>query len=47
MDPFVVYGDMYKTLRESISGAMYSNQLEELSQTTQVVRILKILMSKL
>lgn len=36
VDPFVVYGDAYKTLRESISGAIYGNQMEELSQTTQV-----------
>ena len=36
MDPFVVYGDAYKTLRESISGAMYGNQMKELCQTTQV-----------
>ena len=37
MDPFVLYGGMYKKLRESMSGAMYGNQIEELDEATQVL----------
>ena len=37
MDPFVVYGDVYKKLRESMSGAMYGNQMEELGENTRVI----------
>ena len=36
MDPFVRYGGTYKKLRESMSGAMYGNQIEELGEATQV-----------
>lgn len=37
MDPFVVYGNSYKGLRESVSGAMYGQQLEELHKHAQVL----------
>lgn len=37
VDPFVVYGDVYKKLRESMSGAMYGNQMEELGENTRVI----------
>lgn len=37
MDPFVLYGGTYKKLRESMSGAMYGNQIEELGEATQVL----------
>jgi hypothetical protein len=37
VDPFVLYGASYKELRESMSGAMYGNQIEELGEATQVL----------
>ena len=40
MDPFVLYGVTYKKLRESMSGAMYGNQIEELGEATQVLCLL-------
>ena len=36
MDPFVIYDDKYKKLKESVNDAMYGNQLEELYETTKV-----------
>ena len=36
MDPFVVYGDLYKSLREAVNGAMYGNQVDGLDEATQV-----------
>ena len=40
MDLFVLYGVTYKKLRESMSGAMYGNQIEELGEATQVLCLL-------
>ena len=40
MDPFVLYGVTYKKLRESMSGAMYGNQIKELDEATQVLCLL-------
>lgn len=39
MDPFVLYGGTYKKLRESMSGAMYGNQIEELAESTRVLSL--------
>ena len=36
MDPFVIYGDLYKSLREAVNDAMYGNQVDALKEATQV-----------
>ena len=36
MDPFAIYGDLYKSLREAVSSAMYDNQVDALKKATQV-----------
>lgn len=36
MDPFVVYENLYKSIREAVNDAMYGNQMEVLAETTQV-----------
>ena len=36
MDPFVIYGDLYKSLREAVNDAMYGNQVDTLKEATQV-----------
>ena len=36
MDPFVVYGDAYKSLRMSVSGAIHGDQMDDLQQSVQV-----------
>lgn len=38
MDPFALYGDLYKNLREAVSGAMYDGQVDTLKEATQVFR---------
>ena len=45
MDPFVIYEDIYKSLREAINGAMYGNQMEELDKATQVHRVTILLLT--
>ncbi len=36
MDPFAIYDDHYKNLRESVSGAMLDDQIDALTEATQV-----------
>ena len=36
MDPFVIYGDLYKSLRGAVNGAMYGNQVDVLDEATRV-----------
>lgn len=31
-----MYGELYKSLRGAVNGAMYGNQMEVLAETTQV-----------
>ena len=38
MDPFVVYGGLYKSLREAINGVMYGNKMDKLVKVTPVCR---------
>ena len=38
MDPFVVYGDPYKSLREAINGMMYGNEMDKLVKVTRVCK---------
>ena len=37
MDPFAIYGDTYKNLREAVSVAMYDDQVDALKDVTQVL----------
>ena len=36
MDPFTVYGDLYKDIRKSMNDAIYGNQMEEVYEITKV-----------
>ena len=45
MDPFVIYGDLYKSLREAVNGAMYGNQVDALKETTQVLLLSSLMAS--
>jgi hypothetical protein len=36
VDPFAIYGDIYKNLREGVSVAMYDDQVDALKEATQV-----------
>ena len=36
MDPFIVYGDLYKGIRKSMNDAIYGNQMEEVYEITKV-----------
>jgi hypothetical protein len=36
VDPFVLYGDLYKSIRRSMNDAMHGNQMEEVYEITQV-----------
>ncbi len=36
MDPFTIYGDSYKNLREAVSFAMYDDLVDALKEATQV-----------
>jgi hypothetical protein len=36
VDPFAIYGDIYKNLRDAVSVAMYDDQVDALKKGTQV-----------
>jgi hypothetical protein len=36
MDPFAIYEDHYKNMREAVSGVIYDNQVDALKETVQV-----------
>ena len=36
MDPFAIYEEHYKNLREAVSGVMYDNQIDALKEAMQV-----------
>lgn len=36
VDPFILYGDLYKSIRGSMNDAIYGNQMEELYEITKV-----------
>ena len=44
MDPFAIYGDLYKNLREAVNDAMYDNQVDTLNEATKVL-LLQILVA--
>ena len=37
MDPFAIYEDHYKNLREVVSGVIYDNQIDALEEAMQVL----------
>ena len=45
MDPFVIYGDLYKSLREAVNGAMYGNQVDALKEIIQVLLLSNLIIS--